>query len=258
MMNKRFSFFILISLLIISGACKTQYLVQRDKTDGKVIILDSINVPKPDSLTLEIIKPYKAQLDSQMNEILAYSEITMYKDQPEGLLNNFVSDLIYLKGNEYLKKSNNLTAPICLLNYGGLRAGLPKGAITMRNVYELMPFENELVAVEIQGTKVTMLLSYLAQKGGMPETGIRMTIKDNAAGNVTIQGVPFDETKNYLIITSDYLAMGGDDMTFFLKPVASYPLGLKVRDAIIECLKEQTQKGSTVSAQLDKRIYYEK
>jgi 2',3'-cyclic-nucleotide 2'-phosphodiesterase (5'-nucleotidase family) len=258
MMNKRFSFFILISMLIISGACKTQYLVQHEKTGGKVTILDSINVPKPDSLTLEIIKPYKMQLDSQMSEVLAYSELSMYKDQPEGLLNNFVSDLVYSKGNEYLKKSDNLTAPVCLLNYGGLRTGLPKGAITMRNVYELMPFENELVALEIQGTKMALLLKYLAQKGGMPETGIRMGIKDNAASNVTIQGALFDESKNYLIITSDYLAMGGDDMTFLLNPVAKYALGLKVRDAIIDYLKEQTIKGNTVTTQLDKRIYYEK
>ncbi len=258
MMNKRFSFFILISILIISGACKTQYLVQRDKTDGKVTILDSINVPKPDSLTLAIIQPYKAQLDSQMNEVLAYSEITMYRDQPEGLLNNFISDLIYTKGNEYLKRAQNFTAPICLLNYGGLRTDLPKGAITMRNVYELMPFENELVALEIQGTQVTKLVNYIAQKNGMPETGIKMGIRQNLADSVFIQGIPFDSSKNYLIITSDYLAMGGDDMTFLLKPVAYYPLGLKVRDAIIDYLKEQTKTGKTVSTQLDKRIYYEK
>jgi 2',3'-cyclic-nucleotide 2'-phosphodiesterase (5'-nucleotidase family) len=258
MMNKRFSFFTLLIVLLILGSCKTQYLVQHDKTDGKVTILDSINVPQPDSLTLAIIKPYKIQLDSQMSEILAYSEVSMYKDQPEGLLNNFISDLIYFKGNEYLKRSNNLTAPICLLNYGGLRTGLPKGAITMRNIYELMPFENELVAIEIQGSKMALLLNYLARKGGMPETGIRMSIKDNAATNVTIQGDPFDETKNYLIITSDYLAMGGDDMSFLLNPVAKYALGLKVRDAIIDYLKEQTQKGNTITTQLDKRIYYEK
>jgi 2',3'-cyclic-nucleotide 2'-phosphodiesterase (5'-nucleotidase family) len=257
-MNKRFSFFILISILFISGACKTHYLIQRDKTDGKVTILDSINVPRLDSLTLEIIKPYKAQLDSQMSQILAYSEMAMYKDQPEGLLNNFISDLIYIKGNEYLKKSYNLTAPICMLNHGGLRSGLPKGAITMRNIYELMPFENELVALEIQGSNVTKLLTYLAQKGGMPETGIKMGIKNNLATNVSIQGLPFEESKNYLVITSDYLAMGGDDMSFFLKPINYYPLGIKVRDAIIDYLKEQTLKGNTVTTQLDKRIYYGK
>ena len=258
MMNKRFSFFMLLCILLISGACKTQYLVQQEKTEGKVIILDSINVPKPDSLTLETIKPYKAQLDSQMNEILAYSEISMYKDLPEGLLNNFISDLVFIKGNEYLKKSNNLSASICLLNHGGLRSDLPKGAITMRNVYELMPFENELVALEVKGSNITKLLKYLVQKGGMPETGIRMSIKDNAAANVTIQGVPFDESKNYLIITSDYLAKGGDDMSFLLNPVNYYPLGLKLRQAIIDYLKEQTIKGNTVTSQLDKRIYYEK
>jgi 2',3'-cyclic-nucleotide 2'-phosphodiesterase (5'-nucleotidase family) len=245
-------------MVLILASCKTQFLVQHDKTEGKVTILDSVNVPQPDSLTLTIIQPYKVQIDSQMGEILAYSEIVMYKDQPEGLLNNFISDLVYEIGNEYFKKANNLTAPICLLNYGGLRTGLPKGAITMRNVYELMPFENELVALELKGDKVKLLLTYLAQKGGMPETGIRMSIKDNAATNVTIQGAAFDETKNYLIITSDYLAGGGDDMKFLLKPVAFYPLGLKVRDAIIEYLRAQTQAGKTVTTQLDKRIYYEK
>jgi 2',3'-cyclic-nucleotide 2'-phosphodiesterase (5'-nucleotidase family) len=258
MMNKRIAFFIIICILIISGACKTQYLIQHDKTISKVILLDTVNVPKDDSLTIEIIKPYKAQIDSQMNEILAYSEIYMYKDQPEGLLNDFIADLILIKGNEYLKKNNNLTASICMLNIGGLRSSLPKGAITMRNVYELMPFENELVAVELSGSKVKMLLNYLAQKGGMPESGITMSIKENSFFNAYIQGIPFDENKNYLTITSDYLAQGGDDMSFFLAPISYYPLGIKVRDAIIDYLKEQTQKGNTVSTQLDKRIYYEK
>ena len=47
-------------------------------------------------------------------------------------------------------------------------------------------------------------------------------------------------------------------MKFLLKPVAFYPLGLKVRDAIIEYLQSQTKAGKTVSTQMDKRIYYEK
>ncbi len=257
-MNKRYSLFVLICILIFSGACKTHYLVQHDKTLGKVIILDSLNVPKPDSLTVEIIKPYKLQIDSQMSQIIAFSEVAMSKDQPEGLLNDFIADLSLIKGNEYLKRLNTLSAPICLLNYGGLRSSLPKGAITLRNVYELMPFENELIALEISGANVTKLLNYIAQKNGMPESGIVMSIKENAAGSVLIQGVPFDATKNYLVITSDYLAQGGDDMTFLLNPLASYPLGLKVRDAIIDYLKEQTKIGNTISIHLDKRIYYEK
>jgi hypothetical protein len=92
----------------------------------------------------------------------------------------------------------------------------------------------------------------------MPETGIKMGIKDSKATNISIQGLPFDETKNYLVITSDYLANGGDDMNFFLKPISYYPLGIKVRDAIIDYLKEQTLEGNSVTTQLDKRIYYEK
>jgi 2',3'-cyclic-nucleotide 2'-phosphodiesterase (5'-nucleotidase family) len=257
-MNKRFSFFILMCLLVISSACKTHYFVQPEKTVGKIIILDSLNVPKPDSLTLEIIRPYKVQVDSEMSQILGYSETSLYKDQPEGLLNNFIADLIFTKGNEYLKKLNGFQAPVCILNYGGLRNGLPKGAITLGNVFELMPFENEIVVIEINGSKAKEVMNYIAKKNGMPESGIKLSIKENQADSVLIQGLPFEATRNYLIITSDYLAKGGDDMTFFLDPVSFYPLGIKVRDAIIEYLKEKTKSGQTVSAQLDKRIYYEK
>jgi len=257
-MNKRYSFCILFCILIFSGACTTHYLVQREKTEGKVVILDSINVPKPDSLTLEIIKPYKAQIDSQMCQIVGYSEATMVKEQPEGLLNDFVADLCLAKGNEYLKKLNSLSAPICVLNYGGLRSSLPKGSINLRNVYELMPFENELVVLELSGANVLKLFDYIAKKGGIPISGFTMTIKDNTADTVSIQGIPFDVNKKYLIITSDYLSQGGDDMSFFLDHLAYYPLGLKVRDAIIDYLKEQTKLGNTVSVHLDKRIRYEK
>lgn len=258
MTNRILAYLFSFCMLICWGACKTQYQIQHDKTIAKVIILDTINVPHEDSITLEIIKPYKALIDSHMNEVIAYSEIYMYKDQPEGLLNNFIADLILKKGNEYLKKRNDSLASVCLLNMGGLRSDLPKGAITVLNIFELMPFDNNLVMVEITGTKIIQLLNYLAYKGGMPESGIKMGIIGNTVYSAYIQEDSVDVNKNYRIITSNYLALGGDEMTFFSDPTEYYTFGVKVRDVIIDYLKEQTKIGKTVSAKLDKRIYYEK
>ena len=59
------------------------------------------------------------------------------------------------------------------------------------------------------------------------------------------------------MVTSDYLAMGGDKMEFFNKPVDLKYLDVLIRDLIIDYLKEQTQAGNSINPQLDGRIVYE-
>lgn len=248
--------------IVFSGvflySCASHLFLQEDKTLGSVVILDTINVPADDNLSTKTIEPYKKQLDEQMNEIIAYSEVVMKKNQPEGLLNNFVADLVLKQGNIYLKKLINDTASVCLLNTGGLRCDLPKGSITLRNIFELLPFENEMVAVKINGKNAKKMFNFIAKKGGMPESGFVMSISSDTANLINIGQTPFDITKNYTIITSDYLATGGDEMTFFETPIAYYPMTVKLRDVIIEYLKAETSKGNTLTSKLDKRIYYEK
>lgn len=243
---------------VIFNSCTSHLFLQEDKTQGSVIKIDTINVPETDSISVKIIRPYKEQLDAQMNEVIAYSDVAMKKSLPEGLLNNFTADVVLKMGNHYLKKINKDTASICLLNTGGLRSDLPMGSITVRNIFELMPFENEMVAVTINGENAKKMFNFIAKKGGMPLSGAVMSIESDTAKFITLNNSAFDITKDYTVITSDYLALGGDDMTFFGSPVSYFPMTVKIRDVIIEYLKAETAKGNTVSSKLDKRIYYEK
>ncbi|HOY31155.1 MAG TPA: 5'-nucleotidase [Bacteroidales bacterium] len=254
---------ILIVLVMVGSgifltSCATRFYLQEDKTQGTVIKVDTVNVPESDSAILKFIEPYKKQLDAQMDEVLAYSDMAMKKSLPEGLLNNFVSDLVLKMGNVYLKKLNKDTASVCILNSGGLRSDLPMGSITVRNVFELMPFENEMVAVTIDGKNTKKMFDFIAKKGGVPLSGAVMSINADTAAFVSVGKQSLNNNKNYTIITSDYLALGGDDMTFFSAPVSYIPLEIKIRDAIIEYLKTETSKKKTITTQLDKRIYYEK
>ena len=73
------------------------------KVDTGIIVLDTLNRIKEDTSALRIINPYKNQMESKMNEVLAYSGLAMSRDLPEGLLNDFVADLILKKSNEYYK-----------------------------------------------------------------------------------------------------------------------------------------------------------
>ena len=137
---------------------------------------------------------------------------------------------------------------------GGIRVDVPKGAIKLSNIFELMPFENELVAFTLKGTDVQELINFVAASNGQPIAGIRLKIADKKPVDIFIKGKPFDPQKTYRVLTSDYIAGGGDNALGFKNPVEKKVLGLKVRDALINYVKEIQAAGKTLNPQLDGRI----
>lgn len=224
--------------------------------EGKTIILDTVNAPFIDSAAYLLTETYKAALDAEMNQVIGYTSSEMVKDIPQGLLNNFIADLVFEKAKIIYEADDNQSIDFCLLNYGGLRSSLPKGEITLGRVFELMPFDNEFTVITLSGAKTSELFTYLALESnwGMPISGLQMQIKNALPQKVLIQGAPFDPSRNYKIITSDYLAKGGDRMNFFLEPISYESLNFKVRDAIIEYFKEKTSPAKKAESKIDNRI----
>ncbi len=260
MLKRRFKSLTFLSIVFIVclNSCRTNYGIENNLTRRESFYVDSLNAPKPDSVALEMIMPYKTEMEQQMNVVLAYSEKTMIKQQPEGILNNFVADLMLKKSTELYKAFDTARIDICLFNYGGLRNPISKGAITLENVYQLMPFENMVSVLTISGSSTKKMFDYIAKKNGMPLSGARVGIKNDKPVDILINGYAIDTNRNYKVVTSDYLADGGDNMDFFKNPVAKTSLGIKLRDMIIVYLKEETAMGRTINVNLDKRIYYAK
>ena len=117
-----------------------------------------------------------------------------------------------------------------------------------------MPFENELVSLKLQGTEVEQLFNFIAASGGQPLAGVRMKIVSQKPTDVLINGQPFDRDKTYTVLTSDYVAGGGDKAVGFRNPLERKVLGLKVRDALINYIKANTASGKVINAELDGRI----
>ena len=245
------------SLLIIFFAtflacCSVPQAAQR--TEGSTYKIDESYTASADPAISAFIEPYKEELNRELNKTIAVSSMAMDKNQPEGLLGNFVADLaLYITNNN----TNNIKADFCLLNNGGLRTTLPKGDITLKRVYELMPFENELVILTLDGPTTNLLIEFIAKKGGMPVSGIKMGINDLKPVKVLINDLPFDVAKDYNVVTSDYLANGGDNLSFLVSAKEKHYIGIKVRDAIIKYMEEQSRNGKELTARLDNRIYNE-
>jgi len=244
--------FCLLSLLFCASACKTYY--SSEGGSGKLTVLDSTMVS--DSAALAIIEPYKAAIDVEMNEIISFSEVAITKNQPEGLLNNFVSDIVLYMVNTYYNDSES-PFDVAIFNNGGLRAALPKGLIKVEDVYKLMPFENEVVVLTLSPEDFMKMIQYVINSGGVPFAGMRIVTSQMSVKDLTVGGKPFSENRNYTVVTSDYLANGGDKMSFFQNPVHKLNVSVLIRDMIIAYLKEQNKKGVSLNPQLDGRIVYE-
>lgn len=213
-----------------------------------------INEGPVDTTIYNKIKPYQAELDAKMNEVIATSSAEMVKGGLESTLGNFSADALLTTALSVAEK-NGLTAPVAaILNNGGLRTSLPKGNIKVSDIFELMPFENELVLVTIDGAKMLDMLNFIAEKNE-PVAGMRLGIKDKKAFQPMVNGQPFDSRRNYCIATSDYLANSGDKMSFFNEPIEKKFTGLKIRDLLIDYLRNQTAKGVVINPAKDGRIY---
>lgn len=223
------------------------------QVEGNIYAVDSLHAPEKDPEIDSIIAIYRDDLKQEMTQILAFSDQTMTRGTPEGLLNNFVADLVFETGQNIYQGIE--TIDFCLLNYGGLRAPIPEGPVTMSHAFELMPFENEMVVITLSPERTLELFDYLAESNvGMPVSGIRINIDDGQLMDVNIGGKDFDPERNYNVLTSDYLAGGGDNMNFFLEPLDYEYLGLRIRDAIIQYLQKQHQQGLPIQSRLDGRI----
>ncbi|PWS27087.1 hypothetical protein DHW03_13855 [Pedobacter yonginense] len=204
-----------------------------------------------DSAIIKTYLPYKQKMEAEMNAVIGKADSMLSKGKgPESLLSNFFADACLIEAKK-IDANIDFTMPSTT---GGLRNSLPKGNITLANVFELMPFENELLVLKLKGTDVQDLLQFIAQSGGQPVAGITLKINNKTATDVKINGQAFDASKTYSVLTSDYIAGGGDDTFGLQHPIEKKTLGLKVRDALINYIKTQTAEGKSITTTLDGRI----
>lgn len=239
---------ILIATLTVSG-CAKQTTVARNEYKGYLMDQQMI----VDSSVVRYYLPFKAKMEQQMNTVIGSSERELTKgSNPETLLGNFFVDALLSEGRKVDKSID-----FSFGTKGGLRTSIPKGDITVSHIFELMPFENELIAVKLKGQAMMSLLNVIASRSGLPVSGLTMKIKDGKPTNVLIGGKPFDINQEYNILTYDYLSNGGDGLTFLAEAADKKVLNLKVRDALLDYVKETKREGKTINTQLDGRIVIE-
>ena len=245
---KIFFFSILLSLYGCSQKTSVSNLSESHYVVNKNVI---------DSSIYKAMMPYKKTHDEQMYAVIAKSEDALVKADVESTLGNFFCDAVMYETKKLLGKDSAML-DVAVFNKGGLRNSLPKGNITIGNVYELMPFDNEVVILKVSGNQFKTMCITIAEKGGIPVGGMSMKIKNNTPTDIMIKGKPFDETKEYWIVTSDYLANGGDNYIFFKNANEKRLMNMLLRNMIINYCDDITKMDQTIKPKLDGRIQLSK
>lgn len=248
---------VLIIPILLCGiiSCKSTLIVHEIKTEN---ISNSGNLTTVDSSVVRLVQPYKDKLAGKMREVIGSGTTELIKGRPESKLTNYLGDLLLKEGQSYAKSHPLKPTPvIAYQNYGGLRAIVPKGDITVGKIYELMPFENEMVLLKLKGDDVYAFAEKIAASGGDCVSGIQIGIRDGKVSHFEVNGKPLDRTAEYWLVTNDYVAGGGDGMEMFARRLEYIPTGIKLRDCIISYMRREYRAGKKISPNLDRRIYFE-
>ncbi|WP_082685028.1 5'-nucleotidase C-terminal domain-containing protein [Hymenobacter sedentarius] len=204
-----------------------------------------------DPAVAALIAPYHDRVTSQMQEVIGNAPEALVKMPGESPLANFVADLQRARASQALDQP----IPLGVMTNGGLRAGFAAGPITLGSVFELMPFENELVVLDAPGPVVQQLFEYAAHSK-MAVSGATYAITfDGLPKDIRIGGQPFDpnQDKTWPIAISDYLATGGDNMVFF-KTLTPRHTNILLRTAIADHIRALTKAGQPVTAKVEGRV----
>jgi 5'-nucleotidase len=149
-------------------------------------------------------------------------------------------------------------AQVALTNGGGLRADIPAGEMTYGRLYEAVPFDNRFALIDLKGKHIRRLITTNIQRGsGIYSWGglvARARCKDGRLDvDIKVGGKPLADDATYKMVTSDFLASGGDQTVIGRLKLPEGSIKMTdtiIRDAIADVLRKK--KGS----KLDPSQYY--
>lgn len=237
-------------LLALAGltACHPSYHLANRSANR--IGVDSLTA-RSDSSVANFLLPYRQGLDRSMNEVLAQSTGRIEKGLPDAPLNDLLTDALLKQASIRYGKPIDCAH----FNYGGIRSSLPAGKITVGSVFEVMPFDNQLIVVTLTGDMFQQFLNHFAKGSGLVMSGVRVKLHNKQVESFTLtNGRAFQPTETYTIVLSDYVANGGDNANFLQKAVKREDINYLMRDALIDYFREQGKTGKPITPTSDGRI----
>ncbi len=248
--------------LIVQAKCYGEYLgvlrIKIDKNSKQVVehnqrVLKKVSSGPGDPFEAamdQLVQRHYARIKEHFSAVIGETRIDLNRSvQGESLLGDVICDAVRQAAH----------ADIAFQNAGGIRADLPKGRITLEQIYTTLPFDNQLIAMSLTGAQIRDILERSLHRDGsvgLQVSGLRVSYNlqrpfGSRVVDVVVNGQPLDAEKTYRIATNDFLAAGGDRFGYFKNGREIVYHG-DFRDAVTDYFRAQ----SPLTLRLDGRIWF--
>ena len=221
-----------LAVLRSSGECASP----SDKTSEVVNAVYEGRAIEPDPAVKKIATRAAAFAEETKDEKLGVYLESAFDHPPstESALANLMTDAIL----------ESIEADIAMHNViGGIRNILPQGQLTFGAVYEMFPFDNRIVKLNLTGRQVREVIATQAhnhaRRAGF--SGMRVFVRcDNDKMKVVMElsnGTKIHDGDRVRVIVNDYLALGGDDILTPVIPESGFDIDNNTpltRDVLVE------------------------
>lgn len=214
-----------------------------DKKQKKIVSYDGHLEPiysdqiVPDSSVAARVKYWEDRLNELIEEKIGYTNENLTRNYfGESSIGNLITDAV----------RNYTNTDLAIANPGGLRADIDKGDITVGNVIEVFPFNNNILVLEMEGSDLKDVLEQSASMnvaGVLEKSGIQLKINASLplgqqVVEAIINGELLQENRIYTIAVDDFTGKGGDGFTTFLKAKNIRDTSINMRDVVIEYIRK--------------------
>lgn len=220
-----------------AGKVALKYSPQAKKVVSAVPTV--INLPTPglteDAAIKAVINADQKEIAAVKNEVIgkAVGDLWHQKEQVS-VLGQWVADIMRRQTN----------ADFAFQNGGGLRTDIPAGDVSVGKLWEVIPFDNTLIQMDLQGSQVLSILQHGINNpniGSIQYSGMKVVYDLNSKSitGVTLpDGSMLNPEKTYRVVTNDFMAEGGDGYSMFREGKNTGDTHLLVRDLLIEAVKK--------------------
>jgi 5'-nucleotidase / UDP-sugar diphosphatase len=230
---------------------------------GEALLMTPEVAPE-DFFAKEALLAYAQPVMALMGQVIAEAKVDLVGER--AIVRKRESNLGNLIADGMVWKTRNAGVQIALQNGGGIRASIPKGPITVGKVYEVLPFGNTLVVMDLKGKEILAALengvSQWEQTAGrfLQVSGLRYAFDlARPAGSRVVRVevktekgfAPLDLEATYRVVVNSFIANGGDGFTA-LKEAQGYRVDTGFSDA--ESFMDYLKELKVVEAQVEGRI----
>ncbi|HET7700224.1 MAG TPA: bifunctional UDP-sugar hydrolase/5'-nucleotidase [Candidatus Limnocylindria bacterium] len=216
---------------IVNSGAYTQFLgrleiivdpVTRKMTDAirarELVAIAASAKLRPDPEIAAIVAAHRGEAEKYTSRVVGTVRTDLPNPRDENGIGNMITDAFVEYGRQQGWKTD-----VAFYNAAGVRAPLAAGPVTFGQLYQVLPFGNTIVSVDLTGGQLREVLEDAAGRAGRLQIGggsfaYRFA---NPAGQrvleATIAGQPLDPGRVYHVATIDYLLLGGDGHTWFGK-----------------------------------------